>query len=116
MVTHCPKHRGTKLLADGSDFVGMPNAGWCPKCRRFYRWSSGEPVGATKITTELKIGDHLPPVEIIHRGGITMEELYKKAQRKFRVQKLVIAAFLNIRLWLLRLKLFAVKAWSRLKL
>ncbi len=43
-ITHCPKHPEVELMAESPDFLGRPNAGYCPECRNYYRWADGKPV------------------------------------------------------------------------
>ena len=58
-IEKCPVC-GEKLWADGHGtpdggiFFGMPTAGYCPKCEKFYRWASGDPV-PDKHSTPSKI-------------------------------------------------------------
>ena len=75
-IKKCPVC-GTELWADGhgtpdgAEFIGMPNAGYCPKCHKFYRWSTGEPVPdrysrPTRISISVDGGK---PVTIYRKAG-----------------------------------------------
>jgi hypothetical protein len=44
MIENCPVHPDVKLIGDGSRVVASPTAGFCSRCNRSYKWSTGEVV------------------------------------------------------------------------